>query len=265
LDFLKNRQFIVKLGKTESSLRSLDRGCVQGSVLGPALFSLYCRNLKNHLRNSTTTSYADDSYIITSSHSIKALIEATSNTMIDHFQFLESLGMVVNKSKTELMIMETGKKSKEIPKQLKILDQNIDVSTCMKILGITFDNKLKWTNHMDSLVKKANRMISGLKIIRKKLSEEQFLQVATSQYIGTLYYGISVWYDTLLKKDKRKLEVLHYRVLRTAVLDWHRLFPRNMLDTLGRAKPLAFSKYSLGSIIINAYTTRMPVRQMNMF
>jgi len=43
LDFLNKRKFMVKLNNSESSLRNLDRGCVQGSVLGPALFSLYCK------------------------------------------------------------------------------------------------------------------------------------------------------------------------------------------------------------------------------
>jgi len=114
--------------------------------------------------------------------------------------------------------------------------------------------------HMNELVKKANRMISGLKIIRPKLSEQQFLQVTTSQYFGKLNYGIAVWYDSLLKKDKRKLDTLHYRALRVAVRDWRRELPRDMLDTLGRARPLTFANYSLGSIIINAYSTGIPER-----
>jgi len=78
------------------------------------------------------------------------------------------------------------------------------------------------------------------------------------QFFGTLHCEISTWYDSLLKKDKYMLGMLHYRVLRTVVKDWCRVYPRDMLDTLGHAKPHIFAKYSLGSIIINTYTTHRP-------
>jgi len=68
----------------------------------------------------------------------------------------------------------------------------------------------------------------GLKIIRHALSESQFLTEGTTQYFGSQYYGQLVWYDSLLKKHKQI---------------------QGMLDTLGRAHPLAFANYSLGAIL----------------
>jgi len=76
--------------------------------------------------------------------------------------------------------------------------------------------------------------------------------IITSQYLGSLFYGIPVWNNALLKKDKCKHDTLHYSVLRTAVKGWHRELPRDMLDNLRRTRPYTFAKYSLGSIIINA-------------
>jgi len=92
------------------------------------------------------------------------------------------------------------------------------------------------------------------------MNQDQFMKVITSQYFGALYYGIPIWYDALLKKDKLKMDVLHYNALRLAVKDWGRLYPRDMLDTLDRALPNAFAKYALGSVIMTTMATRFPMR-----
>jgi len=64
-DFLSNRQFIVEMGEKKSKTIHLDRGCVQGSILGPKLFSLYLHQLEKHLGvNCTVISYSDFTYVI---------------------------------------------------------------------------------------------------------------------------------------------------------------------------------------------------------
>jgi len=251
----------VRNGSKDSTVRTLDRGCVQGSVLGPALFSHYCKELAACLDGATVTSYADDSYVINTSDSMQGLIQETKNLMERHFNFLDTLGMVVNKAKTELMFMSN--KKYPIPQNITVSDETITISSTLKVLGITFDKDLRWNSHIANLVKKSQRMISGLRVICSKMTQDQIMKVITSQYFGALYYGISVWYDALLKQDKLKLDVLHYKALRVAVNDWGRLFPRDMLDTLDRALPNAFAKYSLGSVIMTTMATRFPMRLYN--
>jgi len=57
MDFLKNRKMIVRIDSKESQTKKLDRGCVQGSVLGPALFSHYCKDLARNIPEAILTSY----------------------------------------------------------------------------------------------------------------------------------------------------------------------------------------------------------------
>jgi hypothetical protein len=52
MDFLTGQKFKVELGDFSSETKELDRGCVQGSILGPRLFSLYVGGLANHLRQA---------------------------------------------------------------------------------------------------------------------------------------------------------------------------------------------------------------------
>ena len=45
---------------------------------------------------------------------------------------------------------------------LKIEDINIENRTCEKLLGVKVDNKLNFNEHLDGIIKKANRKISAL-------------------------------------------------------------------------------------------------------
>jgi len=95
------------------------------------------------------------------------------------------------------------------------------VLTEMKVLGITFDWMMNWSTHMENMIAKSNKMMSGLKIIRNKFSEKQFMQIVTSQYYGNLNYAMPVWFTrSLNKKFKSKRDVLHFKPLRTAIRDW---------------------------------------------
>lgn len=60
-------------------------------------------------------------------------------------------GMVVNKSKTELMFIKS--RNMVYPSQIEVEGEIIKAQTSMKILGIYFDNDLGWKTHCQTLVK----------------------------------------------------------------------------------------------------------------
>jgi hypothetical protein len=99
---------IVEVNGKESQTFKVPLGCVQGSVLGPKLFNLYTRNIMQHLTpNAYITTYVDDSYVITSAPRDETLqlINEAENCLAKHVQYLRSLWMVVNRSKTEFMVL----------------------------------------------------------------------------------------------------------------------------------------------------------------
>jgi len=57
-----HKEFIIEVRGVRSNVKTIRIGCVQGSVLGPCLFSIYCRNL--HKNDKVLVTYAYDTYVI---------------------------------------------------------------------------------------------------------------------------------------------------------------------------------------------------------
>lgn len=131
-------------------MRRLTTGCIQGSVLGPRLFSIYVRNLEEYLlhRDARVITYADDSYVILESDNLDELKEKTEACMADHDLFLKSLGMHTNTGKTEAIVF--NRKLTEIT--LKVGNNEVRTGSNIKDLGIIFTHNLHWISEKKGLL-----------------------------------------------------------------------------------------------------------------
>jgi len=251
---MSGRCFQVEIDGIRSSTRMLKVGCVQGSILGPRLFTIYMRKLEE-LCTSTNihlTAYADDTYVCVagpSTNEIKPIIE---EAMGRHDDFLLSVGMRTNVAKTELIYFSRKPIEKSI---LEVKNQKITPSPSIKILGIKFDEHFTWETHFKSLKKKAMLIINKLKFLEKLMNRDQMKRILTSHFFGTIYYGSPVWLTELTSSVHWKaMNSLHYRALRTAVKDNKRLWHRQDLNkAFERATPIQWMKYSCSKLAINLY------------
>lgn len=147
--------------------------------------------------------------------------------------------------------------------EIRVEGDTIVTQETMKVLGVLMDDKMTWSRHIASNINKLNRFTGSLRFIRGRLSEEQFLQVLTSQYYGTCYYGAPAWLGSHTRKmDIRKLNSLHYRLLRTAVCDWKNKnkTSREELDKMGRVRPTTWAHYTSASTAIKIIRDDQPTR-----
>jgi hypothetical protein len=261
MDFLTKRKFQVELRTAKSSVKNLDRGCVQGSILGPRLFSLYLGELKRKLNETITStqshveviSYADDTYVIVCDKSVEQVVRSTEKIAIDHINFLRDLGMVVNESKTEIMW---------IGKNQPVNSININGTDCklvksMKALGITFEGNLNWDVQAENALKKGKKLISCLSYLRKYMTEAQFLKAATAHYYNTVFYASSVWYQNVRASYKSKFNSLHFRILRIATRAYGES-RQTLMDRCKRATPLEWVKFTTASRVIKTIRDEEP-------
>ncbi len=82
-----------------------------------------------------------------------------------------------------------------------------------RFLGTTISQDLKWDNHIESIVNKAQQSLYFLRQLRKfNLPQELLKQFYSAIIESVLYTSITVWFSSATKSDLRRL----WRVVRTA-------------------------------------------------
>jgi hypothetical protein len=265
MDFLQNRHFSVEVDGVTSASLYLDRGCVQGSVLGPRLFSMYVGKLESALKSTNEDikliSYADDSYVVITCNTEQEVVSETEKLLQKHIGFLRDLGMVVNESKTEFMWL--GKNINPLP-------INVSGTIChpvqqLKALGIVFDGILNWDFQAMKAIKLGQKLVSIFKFLRNQMTKPQFLKAVTANYYSSVFYCNSVWYPNVKAVHRTKLVSLHYRILRIACKDYRSILSRDELsERCQKATPDEWSNYTTASVSMKICRDNQPERLHNL-
>jgi len=245
LDFLSERSFKVIVDNCKSGPKSLSLGCVQGSILGPRLFTLYMSELVNNLpKDVHIVSYADDTYVSISSPNLPILKEKLSYTMLKHDHYLKSIGMVTNVNKTELIYFSRSGIHDAVP--LKVGQDSVIPQKTIKVLGITFDQDLSWNTHATKIKQKAAMTMRKVKFLGKFVDYQGMKKIITTHLFGMIYYASVVWLSELTTvKFMNSLDSIHYKGLRVAAKDYYHVLSRQRLDDIfNRASPLRWMQYS---------------------
>ena len=151
-DFLLERsQSVILEGKISSSHPVLS-GVPQGTVLAPLLFLLYINDIIEPIK-STIRLYADD-----------ILMYRVIDSVDDHYNLQRDLTSLEKWSDTWQMKFNPAKcvhlaitnKKTYIKNCYQIYCQNIKQASSTKYLGITIDQHLTWTDHINEICNKAN-------------------------------------------------------------------------------------------------------------
>jgi hypothetical protein len=255
LDFLSGRTFTVKVGEAFSEMKTLSVGCVQGSILGPKLFGIYCRDLPTALpEGAKLITYADDSYVVNASKTIEDLKNVTEAAIAKHTAFLRSIGMVVNSSKTELLLSSRRKNQESMV--IECDNVKITPSDSMKALGVYLTPSLSWDKHIDSILNRTAFLIHRTKYLARWLKKEDLLKLITSQYYSIIYYAAPIWIGSLTSKAWSRLNAAHYRALRACLKDYKRRRSKRDLNLESkRATPAEWGMYSVVSTVIKLYNS----------
>lgn len=177
-----------------------------------------------------------------------------------HSLNLTSIGMVVNQSKTEVMLMD--KNAASLPKISITLDDSTVLTTApsVKALGVWFDHCLRWDRHINELKKRVLRVINGLKIIRRKLTFKQAVTLVTAQVLSIVYYASSAWLTPAIgKKELAELEKIHFKALRVVVRDHRQRMSRDLISTkTNRLTPRIWCKFACASALMNIWMSGNP-------
>lgn len=217
--FLTDRSFKVRIGDTLSEAYLTANGIPQGSTLSVTLFGIAVNDLITSIPERLgKCMYVDDLVLFYSGDSMAEItqnIQEGINTLVE---VADNKGFRFSDTKT--ICMHFCRKRIEHNEPILYLNESrIEIKSSVKFLGIIFDSKLTWVQHIEDL---ANRCKKSLNILRclSHLSwgadRETLLLIYKSLIRSRIDYG-SVIYSSARKSRLKILDTIQCTGIRLAI------------------------------------------------
>lgn len=214
--YLLNRSSYVSYNGYNSNSFITSSGVPQGSNLGPLLFNIYINDLFEEL-GSNVLGYADDLKIFNSAvNESECSLLQTRLEVIAHW--CQRNGLCLNVAKCN--VISYNRKSTPLLFPYSVDTMIIPRRTCIRDLGVTFDIKLSFSEHIMNITKSASKCLGF--VIRQS---REFTNISTMSVLyyafvrSKLEYASLVWFPHYLylnlyleKVQKRFLKYLSFRI-----------------------------------------------------
>ena len=148
LSYLSNRKQRTKINSSYSSWLEIIFAVTQGSILGPLLFSVFLLDLFFIIENTDIASYADNNTPYIRTDDIDGVIKSLEEASATLFKWFSDNLMKSNADKCHLL----GSTNNTV--KMKIRHFDIANSRNEKLLGVKFNSKLTFDDHISELCKK---------------------------------------------------------------------------------------------------------------
>ena len=219
--YLTNRTQYVDCNGTSSSIREIETGVPQGSILGTLLFIIYMNDIHTVSDNLNLILYADDTtpsipmcsftrgcdgYI----DIVSTLINSELNKIAD---WLAVNKLSLNVQKTKFVIFHYRQRvitKNDIPR-LMINNTLIERVTEFNFLGLTVNEYMNWNLHTQKNANKISCTLGVMNRLKRYLPISAMKLMYDSLILSHLQFGITNWvfeWDRISKLQKRALRIM---------------------------------------------------------
>ena len=214
-DYLTDRSQQTSTGGSTSSFLPIKIGVPQGSVLGPILFLIYINDLPNISDFFHTYLFADDSNLSVSGKDPKDVIVSANKELFTFYYWCIANRLSLNTLKT-YYILFSPKPPKSLPPLLikdGISYAVIERAQSLKFLGVTYDERLTFANHINTLTNRLARSSSLLYQLRDFVPKSILIKLYYAHIYSHLNYCNVIWANTY-KNHISPLVSIHKRIIR---------------------------------------------------
>ncbi len=190
--YLRGRNFQVVLQGEVSSSYPIAAGVPQGSLLGPLLWNIFFDEILQ--LTTSAMAYADD--LTLSVSYTRDQRRNAAKKLQDEINYISSWGkswqvkFAADKSQT-LTISRMSDRNSNTP--LTMRGKEIENKEHLLILGVTFDNTLRFKKHIHNLARVASMKLGHLRKIAHLLTPESIQALYKSQIRSSLEYAMLAW------------------------------------------------------------------------
>jgi len=256
--YLSNRKQFVNANGANSDYFDISYGVPQGSVLGPLFFNIYANEIAHLQLGLDVVQYADDTVLMCSGQNLDELCVKANNALqvFSDWCCFNKLALNVNKTKYILFTPFLH----PVNPVLLIGGTPLERVAEYKYLGVTIDEKLKFSTHISILKTKLSKLCG----ITYKLGRYLTFDIARTFYYtmvqSVFSYNIVFWgasSKTLLEALQRKQNIVVRNLFKHHLAE--SLCTSEIYNTVGILKLADFHKYSVAITLFKAiYLNNFP-------
>ena len=219
--YLTKRSQYVQYNDTSSSIREIETGVPQGSILDPLLFIIYMNDIHTVSDKFSFILYADDTTLISPlcsfshcSHNDMNYVSTMINLELTKISdWLAVNKLLLNAAKTKFMPFHNYQKiinEDDIP-HLTINDTVIERVTEFNFLGLTINEFMNWNSHSSKISNKISRTLGVMNRLKRYLPFSALKLMYSSLILSHLQFAITSWgfeWERLSKLQKRAIRIM---------------------------------------------------------
>lgn len=204
--YLQDRHQFVRVSESTSNSKTVKCGVPQGSVLGPILFLLFINDITSLDISGKVTLFADDTSFIWSKPDSASLHSAISEDLDLILAWCHSNGLYCNADKTKTLSFRGDLQP------ITLGNNIIQMVQSARFLGLTVDDTLKWTQHIEALTKRLTSACFALRSVASELGMSTARQIYFALFESHLRYALPFWGSC----SQEKFEII-FRIQKRAI------------------------------------------------
>jgi hypothetical protein len=217
--FMSSRTIRVALGNTLSDSFVIENGVPQGAVISVTMFLIAINPITKFSTSETKiVGYADDWVVYSSSANNQVATSRVRRVIENIDQWTLHNGFSISANKTKCFMI-TRKRLRIDNLNIKVQGEPVEKVESHRILGLVFDTRLTWKEHLKQAKQKAEKKISILKCLARTswgADQDVLLTIHNVVVLSTLRYGEQI-YGSAKPKELEKLEATNNKGLRAAL------------------------------------------------
>ncbi len=155
-EFLIERNIKVKVGDYISRKGSIENGTPQGSVISPLLFIMMINDVFATIgENINKSLFADDGALWLRGRNVEYIINKMQTALINVEKWCYKWGFTFSVDKTKYIFFTNKRISIDL--KLKLYNKELEQVKVIRFLGMWFDAKVTWNNHISKMEDKCKK------------------------------------------------------------------------------------------------------------
>ena len=183
---------------------------LQGSILGPLLFTVCVNDLLSVSKHCKSSGYVDDTKVFLSlpPRDITDASNALNQDLLEISRWCCENSLLINPDKTKLLVIGVPQLLRNLPRlSITIFGKEIEPVSVARDLGVYIDQTLNYNEHISKLVSNCVHKLVQINRMKHLLDRKTLLLMINAFVFSKLFYCSTVWGNTS-KSNIKKLQLV---------------------------------------------------------